>query len=253
MKVVKKSFDVDTTKGKLIDVGLTRWVARIDGLVGFEPFFTIIVCALEKMKDNANPDIHSNDDTSTKASNLYKSCYSFDFVVALVITRSILPYISAVTELPQKKYNDILQAFELIESVKAQFHDIRTNVDTFHEKWYKVALELAEKVQLQESMPRSCNRKVHRGNQPHSNFSEYYKYSIIIPLVYHIVAHLQSYFSSSYKIVFNGFYLVPYVLYNANNNNVNWREKVWDFLKFHNADFIVVKDIPAELDFWKRY
>ena len=54
------------------------------------------------MKDNANPDIHFNDDTSTKASNLYKSRYNFDFAVALVITRSILSYTSVVTELLKK-------------------------------------------------------------------------------------------------------------------------------------------------------
>ena len=177
------------------------------------------------MKDNANPDIHFNDDTSIKASNLYKSCYNFDFVVALVITRSILSYISAVTELLQKKSNDILQAYQLIESVKAQFHDIRTSVDIFHEEWYKVALELAEKIQLQESMPRSCNQQVHRDNQPHSNCSDCYKYSITIPLVDHVAAHLQSYFFRSNITVTNGFYLVPYLLYKA-NNNVNWREKV---------------------------
>ena len=29
--------------------------------------------------------------------------------------------------------------------MKAQFHDIRANVDIFHEEWYKIALELAEK------------------------------------------------------------------------------------------------------------
>ena len=52
-----------------VNVYLTRWVAQIDGLVVFETFFTIIVYALEKMKDNANPDIHFNDDTSTQASN----------------------------------------------------------------------------------------------------------------------------------------------------------------------------------------
>ena len=33
------------------------------------------------MKDNANPDIHFNDDKVTKASNLYKLCYNFVFVV----------------------------------------------------------------------------------------------------------------------------------------------------------------------------
>ena len=92
--------------------------------------------------------------------------------------------------------------------MKAQFHDIRTNVDIFNEEWYKVALEPAEKIQLQESMPRSCNRQFHRDNQPHSNCSEYYKCSITIPLVDHVVAHLQSYFSSSNITVTNEFYLV---------------------------------------------
>ena len=89
---VKKLLDVDTTKEKLIDVCLTQWVARIDGLIVFETLISIIVYALEKMKDNENPGIHFNDDTSTKASNLYKSSYNFDFAAALVITRSILSY-----------------------------------------------------------------------------------------------------------------------------------------------------------------
>ena len=115
--------------------------------------------------------------------------------------------------------------------MKAQFHDIRANVNIFHEEWYKVALELAEKVQLQESMPRSCNQQVHRDNQPHSNCSEYYKYNITIPLVAHLVAHLQSYFSSSNITVTNGCYLVPHVLYKANNN------------KDYNTDFVLVKDL----------
>ena len=55
------------------------------------------------MKDNTNLDIHFKDDTSTKVSYLYKSCYNFDILVALVITRSILSLNSAVTELLQKK------------------------------------------------------------------------------------------------------------------------------------------------------
>ena len=55
------------------------------------------------MKDNENADIHFNDDTSTQTSKLYKSCYNFDFVFALVITRSILSYTSSLTEVLQKK------------------------------------------------------------------------------------------------------------------------------------------------------
>ena len=100
LKDVKKLSDADTTKETLIHVCITRWVAGIDGLEVFETCFTIIVYVIEKMKDNENLDIHFNDGTSTKASNSYKSCYNFDFVVVLV-TRSIL-YTSAVTELLQK-------------------------------------------------------------------------------------------------------------------------------------------------------
>ena len=38
------------------------------------------------------------------------------------------------------------------------------------------------------------------------------------------------------------------MLYKTNSNNANWREKVWNFFKFYDTDFVFVKDIPAELD-----
>ena len=63
------------------------------------------------MKYNPNLDIHLNNDTRTKTSNLNKSCYNVDFVVALIIARSILSNNSVVTGLLQEKSNDILQAY----------------------------------------------------------------------------------------------------------------------------------------------
>ena len=38
------------------------------------------------------------------------------------------------------------------------------------------------------------------------------------------------------------------MLYKTNSNNANWREKVWNFFKFYDTDFVFVKDIRAELD-----
>ena len=46
---------------------------------------------------------------------------------------------------------------------------------------------------------------------------------------------------------------MPYALYKENNNNVNWKEKVWNFFNFYNTNFVLAKDKPAELDFWERY
>ena len=45
-------------------------------------------------------------------------------------------------------------------------------------------------------------------------------------------------------------YLMCYIK-QEKKNNVNWREKVWNFLKFYNTNF--VKDMPAELELWERY
>ena len=59
---------------------LTPWFARIDGLAVSQTLFTIIFYVLEKIKDNENAAIPFNDDTTTKASNSYKSCYNFEFV-----------------------------------------------------------------------------------------------------------------------------------------------------------------------------
>ena len=137
--------------------------------------------------------------------------------------------------------------------MKPQFHDIRANLNIFHEELSKVALELAEKVQLQESVPSSFNRQIRGDNEPQNNWSEYHKYNITIPLVDHVIARLQLYFSSSNITVTTGFCFVPYVLYRANNDNVNWKEKVWIFLKFSNKDFVFVKDIPAGLKLLERY
>ena len=46
------------------------------------------------------------------------------------------------------------------------------------------------------------------------------------------------------------------MLCKAKNNNVNWREKVWNFLKFYNTDFVFVKDIYTSIVrpfLWERY
>ena len=58
----------------LLDFCLSLWVAQISGLVVLETFFTIIACALEKIKDKCKPDIYFNDGRSMKAYNFYESC-----------------------------------------------------------------------------------------------------------------------------------------------------------------------------------
>ena len=65
--------------------------------------------------------------------------------------------------------------------------------------------------------------------------------SITIPLVDHVVAHLQSYFSSSKITLTDGFYLVSYVLYKANDNNRKIGQKNLELLKILSYRFCFCK------------
>ena len=48
-------------------------------------------------------------------------------------------------------------------------------------------------------------------------------------------------------------HLMCYNKANNINNNVNWREKIYIFLNVFTTDFVLVRDIPGELDLWERY
>ena len=71
----------------LINVCRTRWIARIDGLDRFEEMFEATTAALCEMRDNL--DGTWNAETSATASGLVSICADFQFIISLVITRSI--------------------------------------------------------------------------------------------------------------------------------------------------------------------
>ena len=75
-----KSLCPESRSPKLTDVCRTRWVERIIGLYNFEEMF---ICYIANICECGR-------DTQSKASNHLKLVTSFDFVVALVITRNCL-------------------------------------------------------------------------------------------------------------------------------------------------------------------
>ena len=122
----------DSRKSKLKEVSRTRWVDRIQGSDTFEEIFVPIIFTLEEM--SINLDGKCNRDTSSKAASLLKLVTSFDFIVALVITRCVFDLTLPVTQLFQSKNNDIADGLHLIESQKNLSPSIRNSVHTFYAK-----------------------------------------------------------------------------------------------------------------------
>ena len=182
----------DAKRKRLKDVCRTKWVERILGLDSFEELIVSLRSALEEMKLDLE---RKYKDTSSRASQLF-AAIDYEFIVNLVITRSVFDLSLGVTQLLQSKSNDIADGINMIESLINLVHEIRKNVDGFHDKCYKQILSLAKDLDLDEKVPRFAKRQQHRENHPFSSSSEYYKKSVTIPMIDHILSEMNSRFTN---------------------------------------------------------
>ena len=107
-----------------------------------------------------------NREASTKASSFFKLIASFDFTATLVVTRSILDLTLPVTELLQGKETDMADASQLLDSLKSVIFSKRNTVNEFHNNSYSIILEIANKVSISETKPRTAAFQKIRNNVP---------------------------------------------------------------------------------------
>ena len=134
----------ESLKHKLKDVCRTRWVERIEGMDVFEELFVPVYYSLLVMKEN-NDTVHYNNETSAKAESLFKLVDDFEFIVTLVVTRSILDYLLPVTRKLQAKDLDVAQSMDLIQHLKLTIANLRKSVESYNENWYKKSKRTSRK------------------------------------------------------------------------------------------------------------
>ena len=122
----------ESLKHKLKDVCRTRWVEIIEGMDVFEELFVPVYHSLLVIKEN-NDTVHYNNQTSSKAGSLFKLVDDFEFIVTLVITRSILDYLLPVTRKLQAKDLDVAPSMDLIQNLKLTIENLRNTVENYHE------------------------------------------------------------------------------------------------------------------------
>ena len=150
----------------------TRWVKQITGLDDVEDLYVSIVFCLESM--SVNKERVCNRETSTKASSCYKLIASFDFIATLVLTRSILDLTLPANELLQGKEFDMADASHLLDSLKRVTFSKRNAADEFHNNCYMVILEIANKVSISETKPRTAAFQKDRNNVLSESVSDYF-------------------------------------------------------------------------------
>ena len=168
----------------LVNVYRTRWIARIDGLNCLEEMFEATTAALCEMRDNL--DGTGDVETSGTASGLVSICADFQFIVSLVITRSILDYARSATVKLQESQLDMFKMFTEVNLLLDAISKVRDKLDLYHSSWYEVACELSSTVQSEQSKPRTSSLQMNRANPETESIEQCYWVTVSAPLLDHL-------------------------------------------------------------------
>ena len=97
--------------------------------------------------------------------------------------------------------------------------NIRINIDKYHDEWYSEACKLAQKININRSVPRTCARQTARERFPAESPSHYYKLSLSISLIDTVLSELKRRFKTNQKCIFEGLHKTPYVKVGPLENN----------------------------------
>ena len=162
---------------KLKELCRTSWV---ESYVSFEIFIDLykpLITCLDLIA-SGRPD-EWNRETLADALSFLLSLSQFSFIVAIVLTQKIHSYTKGI-----RMY-------------------LSTKLQGFHAHVYGEALRVAERVNVQESIPRFTNssRQSHRSNPPAESASEYYKRSLTIPMLDHLMIELDDRFNAESTLI----------------------------------------------------
>ena len=195
---------------KLKDLCRTRWIERIDALNRFQQLHSSLVACMENIRTEGTR--NWSPDSVTDASTLLLAMTTTDFISALVITTACLKYLLGLTRSLQAEAKDIVQAVSEINNVKATLQDVRNNIEKYHDEWFADVESMCDSVGVELSLPRLCGRQRHRPNVPAQSPSDYFRRTISIPIVDHLLSEMERRFDHHQQTALKGLYLVPSVL-----------------------------------------
>ena len=200
----------------LIDVCRTRWVSRIDGLGVFIEIYSAIVASLEEISNNVGGTW--NVESRTKASGINHAIVTFQFAVCLIIISRCLEVTRPLTKQLQSASSDAGAARAKIDLLYLILDNMRTEIDTKHNVWYNEATVISEAVGTVPAKPRTAGRQMHRENVSAESTSQYFKRTISIPFLDHLLNQIHARFSETNLDAMDALYAMP----NSVMTNSEW-------------------------------
>ena len=141
-----------------------------------------------------------------------------------------------------------MQAVSEMNSVKATLQDVRNNVEEHHGKWFAEVEELCACVNTEPSLPRLCGRQRHRPNVPAQSPSEYFRRTISIPVLDHLLLEMETRFDKHQQTAVQGLYLVPSLLVTKTLEEVS--PKIQELGDLYKDDLPFHSSLSSEFHCW---
>ena len=132
-----------------------------------------------------------NRETRGDAQSLFLASSRFPFIIALVITTDVLANTKALSRKLQGCYVDIVRAYKQVSFVKSTLKSAMDGVDHLHRQMYDSAMQVAAKVHVGESLPRTTGWQQHHSNVPAASALESYKWVLTIPMLDYLIADME--------------------------------------------------------------
>jgi hypothetical protein len=107
---------------------------------------------------------------------------------------------------------------------------------------------LAAKLEVEPQIPWLAKRQMHRDNQPAKTTEEYYRRSLAIPLVDHLISHMETNFSKLTKKATKLLFLVPSLICDINIDKTVFE----DAINLYCDDLPNENVVDIEIRMWKR-
>ena len=229
----------------MLNLCRTRWIHQHEAFENFAQLYEVVVDLLEDIRTSRSWNL----DTITDASTLLSAITRFEFLMGFVVAWKALTLVKPLSISLQLSSIDICKAYQHVSETMQSIQHVRDNVDDFNSKWFDIAKNKSEAVGADgPTVPRRCGRQRGRDNVPAEEPAEYYKRSITIPFLDHLVTQLQSRFSNDQQLVARGLSLVPAIMKDSGSS---WKKHVMDLATVYEGDLPSADNMDMEIVCWE--
>lgn len=228
--------DVRVRKVKLLCE--TRWVERHTTFTELRTLHPYVIKALGSMKGTG-----FDAKTSSEASGLATYLQSPQFIASFIISDHMLGFTKTLSQMLQGSTKDMVSAYGNIEDVKRVITAQR-ELDVWEGLWLQMTtINDGEEI----LKPRTVGRQINRSNHAVDGSKEFYRVSLFLPYIDHLIEQLNEKFQSKDTIV-QGFLLIP-----SHSQHLSYSEyssKLAPFISRHSTHLPSPSTILQENHMW---